>query len=329
MRRVFLLALIILSSHACVSGGGSSPDSAVSGDASGPSGDSAPEGGTGAWADSEDSQDSESLPDSAPGGDGDSEDSEDTQADGAEAGDADLEDSSDAGPEFEGPGIVGILVDELGNPLEDTKVLACQAKTCLYGESGPGGRFEFTVEPPAYIALKTLGNLSATPRQGAALEPLEHLEHGVIDCGHVYVPHLPEGAVVGPASADPQTLDVGDGLVLTLSRSALKLAPGELLTDVAARAIPEAQLPPIPGLDPAQIVAVYALHPFSAKSSTPIAVSAPSNLPAGTPVEFRTIGSLDGLLSEPVPGAADGTSVTTAEGQGIAELTRVVISLPE
>ncbi|NUN12958.1 MAG: hypothetical protein HUU55_04915 [Myxococcales bacterium] len=229
----------------------------------------------------------------------------------------------------DGPGLMGVLVDENEVPLEKVKVLACMAKTCFYGESGINGFFSFQIEPPAEIALKTLGNLTATPKQGAALVPLVLTDDQLVDCGMVYVPLLPEGVQIGPKTQDPQTVEVGSGLVLTLSRADIKMPPGEILTDVAATQIPQEQIPALPALPPdEQVVAMYALHPFSAKSTSPISVKAPSSLPNGTPVLFRTISSLDGLLSDPIAGKADGQWVSTPEDQGIYELTRIVITTP-
>jgi hypothetical protein len=43
-------------------------------------------------------------------------------------------------------------------------------------------------------------------------------------------------------------------------------------------------------------------------------------------VRFRTISEIDGHLSEPVPGQADGSAVETDPSAGISELTWLVIS---
>lgn len=230
----------------------------------------------------------------------------------------------------QGPGLMGVLVDETGVALEKVKVLACMAKTCYYGESGIGGQFLFHVDPPAEIALKTLGNPTTDPKQGAALVPVLLTDDTLVDCGMVYVPFLPDGVKVGPISQDPQTLQVGGGLELTINRADIKMPPGEILTEIAATLVPHDQIPAIPAIeDTEQVVAMYALHPFSAKSTSPIAVIAPSTLPDKTSVFFRTISSLDGTLSTPAMGTSDGKSVSTADGQGILELTRIVISIPK
>jgi hypothetical protein len=119
---------------------------------------------------------------------------------------------------------------------------------------------------------------------------------------------------------------VGDGLQLIVRRADLTVAIGDTLVDLAARAIPMAHLHPLPALGAETVVAVYALHPFTATSKSPIAVTAPSTLPAGTSVNFRTISEIDGHLSTPVHGQADGTSVATDPSAGIVELSWLVIS---
>lgn len=224
-----------------------------------------------------------------------------------------------------GPGIRGVLEDEDEDPLK-AMVLACLATTCYFGESDDQGRFYFMIEPPAEIALKTLEDLDATPRRGATLAPVKLTDRSLIDVGTVYTPHLPAGTPLGPASSDPQALAAGDGLELTLNRADLRPRLGDTLFDVAARAIPEPHIPPIPDLGSEQIIAVYAIHPFGAHSSSPIAVKAPSTVAAGTTVYFRSISELDGLLSPPATGLADGAFVATAAGQGITELSWLIIS---
>jgi len=225
-----------------------------------------------------------------------------------------------------GPGLAGVLRTEDEAPLGPVMVLACLATTCYFGESASDGSFYFMIEPPAEIALKTLEDLDTTPRRGASLAPVVLTDNNLVNVGSIYVPNLPAGTPFGPASQDPQTLIAGDGLELTLNRGDLRPRLGDLLGDLAARAIPEAHLPAIPELGAEQIVAVYAIHPFGAHSSSPIAVRATSTLAAGTPVRFRSISEIDGRLSEPAEGTADGTFVTTNAGVGITELSWLVIS---
>lgn len=233
---------------------------------------------------------------------------------------------TDAGEDPTGPGLAGLLADEAGRPMPEVMVLACMATSCLFGESGADGRFSFAIEAPAAVALKTLEDLDAEPRLGAALQPVRIAGDELVEVGTLHVPSLPDGVRFGPVADDPQTLAAGDGLELRLRRAALTPRIGDTLVDLAARALSPETRPALAELADAEIVAVYALHPFAATSSSPIGVRAPSTLPAGTAVEFRTISEIDGSLSEPAPGVADGSAVSTSDGSGIHELTYLVIT---
>lgn len=233
---------------------------------------------------------------------------------------------SDGGSVPMGPGLAGVMMDQAGQALGNQSILACMATVCLFGDTDAEGRFAFPIEPPAEVALKTPEDLSVTPRRGAALCPVRIDGAALVQVGSLYVPSLPEGVPIGPASMDPQTLLAGDGLELTLRRADLTPRLGDTLVDVAARQVPLSQVCSVLDLGDEEILAVYALHPFAATSASPIAVRAPSDLPAGTPVRFRSINEIDGHLSEPVPGVADGTAVTTEPSLGITELSWLVIS---
>jgi hypothetical protein len=206
------------------------------------------------------------------------------------------------------------------------KVLACMRTVCLIGESGGDGRFSFAIDPPADVVIKTEPDVAASPRRGAAMRPVRMAERVVVDVGPVYVPNMTAGAMFAAGAADPQTLEAGDGLQLTLSRRGLKPRPGDVILDIAARRLPPARVPAFAALTGEQVIAVYALHPFAASSATPIAVRAPSAVPAGTRVRFRTINEIDGTFSAAVPGQAWGTYLATDPGAGITELTWLVIS---
>lgn len=243
-----------------------------------------------------------------------------------DSGVADGRGAGDAGMDPPGPGLAGTLVDEAGAPLPFEMVLACMSTVCLFGGSEADGRFVFPIEPPAEVALKTLADLSTTPRRAATLCPVRIVDDALVKVGALHVPSLPPGVPIEPASADPQTLLAGDGLELTLRRADLAPRLGDELVDVAARRVPPEQVCPQLALAGEEIVAVYALHPSAAVSASPIAVRAPSDLPAGTVVEFRTISEIDGHFSEPAPGRATGTAVETDPAAGITELTWLVIS---
>lgn len=219
-------------------------------------------------------------------------------------------------------GVTGVLKNEAGRPLAHAKVLACMTKVCLTGETGEDGRFSFSIDSPAEIVIKTEEDLASSPRRGAAMMPVRLADRRLVDVGGVVVPNLLPERPFAPGAPDPQNVELGDGLRLTLSRKALTPRPGDAILDLAARRLPG----PYPPLGPERIIAVYALHPFAAKSAAPIAVRVLSTLPAGTPVRFRTINEIDGTFSAPVPGQAGGRYLTTDSGTGIRELTYLIIS---
>ena len=224
-------------------------------------------------------------------------------------------------------GVVGLLLDPTGQPLPDSDVLCCTSVTCYKGETEDDGAFSFTLDPGWEVAVKTHEELFETPRWAAALVPSVTTESGV-DVGVVYIPDLPAGVEIGDESEDPQTLGIGDGLELTFNRGDLIPDLGVFLYDFAARRIPDAYVPAYAALGSETVVAVYAIHPFATVSTSPVVVRAPSTLPAGTVVNFRTINHFDGVFTSPVSGTSDGSFVTTDPGDGISLLTYLVISTP-
>jgi hypothetical protein len=233
---------------------------------------------------------------------------------------------TDAAVDPPSEGLNGRLVGPDGGGLGGEDVLACTSTFCLYGETDAAGRFVFTFDEPARVALKTHADLDATPRRAAALRPCVLVDVSPQDVGDVYVPALPAGAPIGSAWSEPQTLAAGDGVELTLQRSSLRPAFGDSLVDVAAARLPADRVPPLPDLDGEEVLAVFALHPFAATSTTPIGVRLPADLSPDGPVKLRTISELDGQLSAPVAATSDGAGLVTAVGEGLERLTYLVVS---
>lgn len=222
-------------------------------------------------------------------------------------------------------GVKGVVKNEAGAPLDGVPIAACTAAWCEYGKSLSDGSFFIpTSDESVDLIVKVIEDDLAA--RAEAVAPV-HLPGGAtVDAGVLFTPSLPAGAMLGPTPSDPQTIVAGDGLSLTLRRADLEPPLGATDANIAARAVPLAHVPPLPGIDPANLVAVYALAPFSMASRSKIAVRAPSSLPAGTAVQFRSISELDGKLSPPEPGRADGSSVATDAGAGLVDLTWLVIS---
>ena len=143
----------------------------------------------------------------------------------------------------------------------------------------------------------------------------------------MYVPNLPAGRPFGPGTDDPQTLQAGDGLQLTLSRKALKPRPGDVILEVAARRLPAARVPKYAALGGGGRDRRLRAAPVCRdQRDADCGARAEHDLRAGTRVRFRTINEIDGTFSPPAPGQAWGRYVATDPGAGIRELTWLVIS---
>jgi hypothetical protein len=230
--------------------------------------------------------------------------------------------------EVEIDGLVGVAVDPDDAPVAGASVLCCTLTSCLVFDAGPDGRFRFPAEPGTRVAVKTHADLDAEPRHAVALLPVALGDVADVDVGALYAPALSAGLPIGDASAQAQSFAVAEGLELTLRTDALRPAFGERLRDLAAGRVPDRHLRVYPGLEGEDVLATFALHPFDAHSDAPIGVRVALPIPAGASVRLRTIGALDGALSEPVDATSDGAWVATRAGEGITELTWLVVSAP-
>jgi hypothetical protein len=208
----------------------------------------------------------------------------------------------------------------------DIAVQACSSTVCLYSETDADGRFRFELPLSAVpFVIKTREDVTSTPRRAAALAPVRLSGRASVDMPAVYVPDLPDPRPLRPGAAR-QTVEAGDGLELHLVATDLAPPSSQMPVALAARRLRPSQLPAYSPPQDETIVAVYALHPFGARSRSPIAVKAPSTLPPGTLVSFRTIDDINGTFSAPVPGRATGTHVVTGASTGIGVLTHLVIT---
>lgn len=223
------------------------------------------------------------------------------------------------------PGIAGVLADEAGEPLAWVNVMACTTTVCYYADSDADGRFLFPIDNGFSGVLKTAPTPVAGERLTSPMVPL-HLDAGeFVDIGRIHAPGIGPGHRVEPSTSGLVRVDAGDGLTLALDPGELEALPGQSITEVAARRIPDSLVPVYPDIDPDTIVAVYAIHPFATKSAVPVGIDIASDLPAGTPVTFRTIDSIDGTLSDPVAGTATGEALVSESEVGITNLTHLIV----
>lgn len=222
-----------------------------------------------------------------------------------------------------GPGIAGELRGEDGQIIRFATVMVCKPETCYVGHSNGDGRFEFLLDGPGQYLIKAEMQGSS---YGSPMVPVTVDHDDFIDVGTVYAPAIPEGVVLTPRLQGAVALEAGEGLTLTIDPDALETRSGRLLSNLAARRIPDARLPRYPLPNDEDVLAVYALHPFAARSSRPIAVHIESDLPAGTTVRFRTINDEDGSFSDPIDGIATGQALITPDQSGVTMLTHLVVS---
>lgn len=219
-------------------------------------------------------------------------------------------------------GLTGVVVDASGAPIPRAGVLACTTATCFTADADASGRFVFELDVPATIGLKT----HEEPGQAAALVPVVLTDSPDLDVGELYVPDLPAGVAWTLRNPEPATYDAGDDLQLTVRTADLTPAFGTRLDTLAAARLPEERVAVWPEIEGERLLAVFALHPFAADSASPVGVRFALDLPDGAEVRFRSVSEIDGTLSEPALGTAEGGVVHTLDGQGLTHLSYLVIS---
>ena len=230
---------------------------------------------------------------------------------------------------LEGPVVYGVVVDKGGLIIAKSPVLACTPTICLAALTDHLGRFAIgTTELPADFALKLPEDASELPHIAEWMHPVHFEGNGIVAVGALHrLELLPPLAMDGPKDVT-QTFELGAGLALIARRTDLQIPLAAAHDDqLAVCAAPLDFAPPFLGLGSEKVIAVYSLSPFGTLSDTPIGVKWATKLPAGTQIKLRTIGQLSGILSPPMLATSDGTAATTAAGNGIVELSWLIVSL--
>lgn len=227
-------------------------------------------------------------------------------------------------------GVSGVLKDEAGAPLKGISILACSATECQYGTTKDDGSFAVPNLKLVDLAIKTEDDYEASPKKGAAMHPIK-LEQAnmIVDLKDIFVPTIMKTVPFSPASTQPATLTLDDGVTLTVvGKDLMRSVTADRIDYLGARAVPAGRRAPTIAIPGETIVASYDLIPFATKSASKIPVKLDLKLPGGTPVYFRTIDELNGKLSAPATGkeAQDGLSASTDPGQGIDNLTWLIVS---
>jgi len=224
----------------------------------------------------------------------------------------------------------GALLDDDGTPLVSTVMSVCSQAGCSYGKSGVDGSFVVPRVALGVFTVHSIDDWTISPHRGTVARTLLGSHDGeVLEAGEMRTPIMPLGVPLPADAAARGTIEPGDGLALTLRPGDLDLPLTAMDETIAARRIPDQRIPPFdfPG---EQVLAVYCVLPWWTTSKSPIGVSAPVAAPAGSVIHFRSLSGVTGLPSAPALGVAsgDGLSVATSDGQGLGELTWIVISRP-
>ncbi len=254
-----------------------------------------------------------------------------TRGDGGVSGDVDDagEDAGlvfDAGPSYSVKGQVAHLD---GTPWSSAIVGFCSSIACLDPiRSTDAGTFEEDeLTPDDYVVDVTGDNTDG----GSASPVYFHfrLQSNVALTSPIVVPETGPGVML---DGGVQTVQVDSSLSMTVDPSAFTWPEGE------GNSISGIELPP--GDWPAtyasdlldggnqSILAVWALNPFQASSSTPIAVVINNKfeLPAGSHAQLFGMSVTSGMPEDAVEvEVTDGGVLTTLPGQGITELTWLLL----
>ena len=227
--------------------------------------------------------------------------------------------------------VQGVALDETGAPIPMAWMSICTHTACHSVSAAANGAFiigGISDSPFVDFGVRSHDDVTAMPYQGTVVRLMHPPAKAgmTIDAGMLYVPSMPAGVALAPQMDTPQTVAAGDGLSLTFKRRDLESLVASLDT-LAARLIPPAHQPPY-DVGAEHVDAIYAIMPYSITSKSPIAVKANLALPAGTEVHFRTVREFEGRLDPVVIGhaAPDGMSVATDPGQGIDNLTWIIVS---
>lgn len=233
--------------------------------------------------------------------------------------------------------VTGRLQDPSAKPLANVAVSIC-GRACFSDETDATGAFHVRVNTRlpegGYVFFA-----HARPRHGSVLLPLPSTPAERIDLGPVIeLPVLSEESGLVPEDEAPESsVRVGPLTIGVAAGTKWQLAFEDLADEVDGRRLRFAKVPVerAPSFA-AGATLVYALAPFDAKPSKPVSLtlSDTGGLAAGTAVDILVMGSLG--FDAPNAGgkpqlaakghvSADGKSIATDPGEGLPNLTWVVI----
>lgn len=216
----------------------------------------------------------------------------------------------------------GRVVDSTGAPWPGARMQIC-ASICYAFTAGSDGSFSANIGKADTYAVDATG--AASDGRSASRTVYSRLIDQDVALGDIVV----EETGAGQALASPKDVAVdADLTLLAVDPSALTLPAG--VTSAYAAGVRVAK-PAFPSYDASgkTILAMWALNPFSAKSSKPIAVTIKNDgfgLAANAKLAMRAVDDTTGLLLAEIPMtvSSDAMTITTDSG-GLDRLTWIVL----
>ena len=215
----------------------------------------------------------------------------------------------------------GRVVDSAGAPWPSARMQIC-ASICYAFTAGSDGTFSASIGQSNTYAVDATG--AATDGRSASRTVYSRLIDQDVALGDIVVQET--GA--GQALSAPKDVAVdADLTLLAVDPSALTLPAG--VTSAYAAGVRVAS-PAFPTYDVSgkTVLAMWALNPFSAKSSKPVAVTIKNGfgLAANAKLAMRAVDDTTGLLLAEIPMtvSSDASTITTDSG-GLDRLTWIVL----
>lgn len=224
--------------------------------------------------------------------------------------------------------ISGSVADLDGTPVPDLYVTASDA-FCVPDTTDDAGAFDVGNVGAGKKRLITYGNTAPGGPWGSIVLAIDVSSDLAVD-GPVLAPSLPEAIPLDASAGEAQVIETADGLGLFIEAGSLVFAPFAE-AELRVRRVPVAQAPAfVPeGL---VLVDLFVLDPILSTLEPPARVSFPPDLglAEGQAVAVHALDYDTGWLVPVATGVVDASGrATSAEGQGIPELTWIALSVEE
>jgi hypothetical protein len=215
----------------------------------------------------------------------------------------------------------GRVVDSTGAPWPSARMQIC-ASICYQSTAGTDGTFSMNIGKVDTYAVDATG--AATDGRSASRTVYSHLIDQDVVLGDIVV----EETGAGQALSAPKDVAIdADLTLLAVDPSALALPAGVTSAYAAGVRVAKAAFPTYDTAGKT-VVAMWALNPFSAKSSKPVAVTIKNSfgLAANAKLAMRAVDDTTGLLLAEIPMtvSSDAMTITTDSG-GLDRLTWIVL----